>query len=811
MSHKATFLSDTKMEDESGDKFDHLNNVSNLLRNYLNVLSEKQGQSDDRERRSLMDDGSVVIETVELGIHDCASFGQDSYSSIMKFIGKCIQLESRKFDEVSQNILANLQIIVTRLGAIVNKENNDDYEKAEAVGDSTNNENIVNGKKYIKKELVRSLIKLEGTYKCQQCPQLTFEHFKTYQRHVKKTHQQTVTKTIKDHYICLLPKKGAPQKQCGQQIDKDGIVRHLTGVHKETKPPKKEFKGFITIDQKKTFSTCWGKKHEVIQEIEMIEIDENDNGSGSNSSNKAPQNLVQTVITDYLRAENNVGPEDNNFVNDTNGDEENVGDTNVEDKDNVGDTAFEDKDNVENNYVDNKETFLVGDNAELLVVTNDNDKIEEIREPLETVNEALIEDVVSESDPFLSDALVNVDPTEITIDDKMITDTVDNIVLESVPIEGCEYVIYDEVYKTPTKIFVNNKLLEVKYVSDGMFWIVNDKDQKVERKLAREENRKTIEAAIELYKLPENNNFVNNLEAWLIGNGSREERSTVTLTKNHLWKDRDSFLNYCYSVNPDFSFDKLICFTNENFISVPSPMGWIKKIGGQDGKHFPSRQAECLKAHKRLRDYLEFVIHETNFKGSEIVQKRAIQDHIQDIHSQTLKSGINTKLSKLYNFENKEKKQMTNLINPVDDEMIYNCVKNWFASDESDNLEREYQELYKKLMNCDKKDISKSDFNKFGGFCLFYLTLCDKSRCSVYDFKNKDYTMKVKVWIPPEATDPEFENIPDNWCLYSPPTPGAPPSRYEIRLSGNQAGVKGQQRQTISLNLKCHDLLEKYR
>ena len=206
------------MDDENeNNKFAILNSISDLLREYLNLLSE---QREDIERRSLIDEGSVIIESVQLGVHDETTFGVQSYGSLMQFMSRSIMLESKRYSETSQNILANLQLIIMKLGTLVHKDdtNKDDKLEMSSVEDGQGSD----VKKYIKKQLVRSFVKLEPTYKCQQCPLLSFEHFKVYQKHKKDVHSEKVSAPDKkDFYICLLPKKTNPSKQCGQKVSKD--------------------------------------------------------------------------------------------------------------------------------------------------------------------------------------------------------------------------------------------------------------------------------------------------------------------------------------------------------------------------------------------------------------------------------------------------------------------------------------------------------------------------------------------------------------------------------------------------------------
>ena len=64
----------------------------------------------------------------------------------------------------------------------------------------------------------------------------------------------------------------------------------------------------------------------------------------------------------------------------------------------------------------------------------------------------------------------------------------------------------------------------------------------------------------------------------------------------------------------------------------------------------------------------------------------------------------------------------------------------------------------------------------------------------------------------PEGIEVEkYEDLPDNFSLYSPPFPGAKPTAYEIHVSGDQSGVKCGQDVTVTVNLRNFKLMEMYR
>ena len=45
-------------------------------------------------------------------------------------------------------------------------------------------------------------------------------------------------------------------------------------------------------------------------------------------------------------------------------------------------------------------------------------------------------------------------------------------------------------------------------------------------------------------------------------------------------------------------------------------------------------------------------------------------------------------------------------------------------------------------------------------------------------FSNEDYKRKKEVYFPENVTVESYEDLPEDWRLYTPPFAGAKPSRY---------------------------------
>ena len=95
---------------------------------------------------------------------------------------------------------------------------------------------------------------------------------------------------------------------------------------------------------------------------------------------------------------------------------------------------------------------------------------------------------------------------------------------------------------------------------------------------------------------------------------------------------------------------------------------------------------------------------------------------------------------------------------------------------------------------------------------FFEIAIFDKSRSGVIEgLKNEDYTLKKPTWVPPEMTDLEFNKLPKDCRLYTPPNPDDPPSSYEMDILGDKEGMKNAADQTVCISQRGYELLEKMR
>ena len=330
----------------------------------------------------------------------------------------------------------------------------------------------------------------------------------------------------------------------------------------------------------------------------------------------------------------------------------------------------------------------------------------------------------------------------------------------------------------------------------------------------RHSKRMLLDAIDKLTHFQKNDEFISKFNNWLAQTATG---STISFKMGHLFSYPDSFLNffssqYCQKNGQDFNLMQFLDFHSDNkFVSVPGPHGWLSAIGGRSGKEFPSRRDECVKAYKNLLRFIAFELNDSCFDGQSIMKKRAIKDHISDIMQQTEDMKFHKTFKKMAENKNTKKKEMAEILEPTDDENRLHALETWFESDESQQIAQEAANIWKKAMKTGK--IDKKSFNRFAQICFLELSLSDKLRVGVYyALTNQDWAMKKEVYLPAGYDNPDYDGLPAGWKLYVKPTlhPNASPSRYEIRIPGDRKGLKNKQRQVITLNLRVYELMNRY-
>ena len=330
-----------------------------------------------------------------------------------------------------------------------------------------------------------------------------------------------------------------------------------------------------------------------------------------------------------------------------------------------------------------------------------------------------------------------------------------------------------------------------------------------ERKKVRHYNRDNADH-LELAEQPENAMFIEQFLDWLKSitkmSTTNENCSTINFSVGHGWDYYDSFLNFQCSEDPTFNLNRLIDFRNkENFLFISSPVSWILKASQGN----PTRCSEQLKLHKRLRNFIAFKALQAKFNANDVTWKMAITQHLASIDTEVSNNKFFQKFSKQYKVDLAKSKKMKQILKPDAEQLEYQSVKLWFRSDECKSLMSEVDVIYDEAMKTNQ--IKPSKFNRCAMIIRFTIAIKDKNRPSIYDFTNMDYLCKVKAWLPDLDTYIwSIDDLPDGWKLYSPPSPGVPPTCFEIRLDGSNPLTKGNKETNVIIDRHSYKLLEKY-
>ena len=688
-------------------------------------------------------------------------------------------------------------------------------------------------KMMMKRDFVESLVSEESSYSCTYCAEVgkqkVFEHLKSYQRHVRKDHEDKEKIDAQDYQarnkvICLLPRKSNPTKLCDKQIAKVVIVRHLKDVHGIERNDKRLiFKGFTTFDRQ-TFSVRWGLPKEVVPLEEYIEVD-----AIADINDKNPQNDIRNYLLKNDPKDISEPAELKSVSDGTDDDKIQSASGNVQEI--TVPTQVNNESNESIAMVDDMDTAILVipkplidttadtslqliDHEEIVVnssfgVLHSSPEISSFgsnsQNTIPSQPEDITDQVVALMDPTEQQGEINsneameplvqlsgkiamsikvYDQTVIGGFIKIKADTVDDDSRENA--EDEENVYDDHNYSQDSN---------GKYQSNP------------EAQSLRYEKRNNLNAVIELYTVSENSSFIEEFVKWL-GN---EENSTYRLSVGHLFNYPDSFTNFCTTNNPQFNLSRLINFKNgDDFLSLPSPISWYKKVGGRSGKDFVNRRTEQLKAFLRLKDFVVFKLNEEDFDLTRISLKRDIRDHIKDVEQQIKDMNLFKKLSGMANAQTNRRKAMKELVfGEIDDEAEYVACKKWFQSKECEEVELEMQDIWTKAMELNS--IPKREYDRFATCCLFEFSINDKTRPGAYGvLKNADYAKKVPVYLPKDFEGNDYDDLSEGHKVYKKPSVDAKPSQFEVRLYGDEGPLKGGKRHTLVINLRLFDILEKF-
>ena len=349
-------------------------------------------------------------------------------------------------------------------------------------------------------------------------------------------------------------------------------------------------------------------------------------------------------------------------------------------------------------------------------------------------------------------------------------------------------------------------------------------EERMSRKLIRQENRSKPQEIVDLDKLPHNAGFIERFEKWMNNrkldtSNTPEKLSTLRKQKGHLFTYHDSYLVFETKKDPLFSLDRLVNPKREDFLEISNPLnveGWISSLN-EGGKQQPIRRKECLKVHARLREFLEEELSETNFgKTSEdYIRKEGVLKHLREITNKITKGRTFRTLDRLEKEEKVTKAQAKKVIYPNNDFNEAKSVVKWFKSEQAQQEEKEAMDIYDKAIK--GGNVCGKEFCKFGNWVRFTCLLEDRNRQGAYGFTNLEYMNRIPKWLPPRETSDDrgdaerFDKLPDNWDADKPPKEGAEPSVWVITVSGRRHALKGNVSAELILTRRGEEICKQYR
>ena len=219
---------------------------------------------------------------------------EDQLESVFTFSDDLMSLERKKKNIPNLRRINELQQMLFDVTELLAERKDESHLKPEPEEEKS--------KKIRTQKFCKSLLDVENLHKCPHCDK-SFENFKSLQRHVRGKHREKARVTsaeypVRNRVICLLNKRQNPKLRCDSQVERNRYVRHLRLSHKILRPPKKEFRGFITQDDGKSYSVCWrGQNESDPAEIEQIEVSEEEESTSVEMERADNQNLSSTVKT----------------------------------------------------------------------------------------------------------------------------------------------------------------------------------------------------------------------------------------------------------------------------------------------------------------------------------------------------------------------------------------------------------------------------------------------------------------------------------------------------------------------------------
>lgn len=308
--------------------------------------------------------------------------------------------------------------------------------------------------------------------------------------------------------------------------------------------------------------------------------------------------------------------------------------------------------------------------------------------------------------------------------------------------------------------------------------------QRMARKAERQEARNYISTSNLLEKdgnidfISRYKNYIANRKLCGISSkGKKKEENDKYF--GHLFKYSDSFLSYESAKNPEFNLSRLLCFQEEDFLHLASPLDWIKETC----PNYPSRAEEKLKSHSVIREFIQSCVENVNFGGSieGMLKRTLILEGLAKITKDIASRSIYAELKQAIRVETTEKRHAKLTLNPSEAVNVANAVANWNKSEEGKAKELEFKKIYEDSM--DSKTMKSRPFTQLGHFVKFKCCITDKNRPGSYQLLNSDVSSCIKQYWPENYSG--FGQLPSGWDPNVQPSPETKPSAYVIFIPGN--------------------------
>ena len=283
-------------------------------------------------------------------------------------------------------------------------------------------------------------------------------------------------------------------------------------------------------------------------------------------------------------------------------------------------------------------------------------------------------------------------PLKVIVDDDshekfhVYDDSATKVVVDDDP--SNKVIVNEEKFNVGGRITVNEDRME----TDSDFDDADSEDFKsklMDNRTKRYEDRNEEIQLDDVASLPENSDFMTELDTWLkdvkYAANARDAQNIRGKMRGHISNHPHSLLRYENSKDPQFHLGRYVCFTDSSqLLELSDPIPWIRSLGGKDGTEQPSKQKELLKCFARLRDFILFKMQSTKFGTDyqDLQRKRDLRQNLLDLEDHIKRSNFSETLDKLINVEAEKRKNAKAQLNPNLSKNEVNAVKTWLTSEE---------------------------------------------------------------------------------------------------------------------------------